>query len=106
MKKPKTIKRLCPYCKVHTEHMVGKSKQTTRGKANPLSTGTKCRSKKRDRGFISVGKHGRTSRMQITQRKRDVKNTSKKTDIRYIWQTCKKQHTQESGIRTKKFETV
>jgi len=102
MKLPKTTKRLCPYCKKHTEH---KTTQTKRKKASSLSLGSKYRAKKRGlaRG---TGNLGRYSKPAITKFKLTGKKQSKKTDLRYECSVCKKTHVQKTGIRAKRVELV
>ena len=103
MKIPKAVKRHCPFCKTHTEHKVKSARKGTPGSAHPLSHGSKKRQKQRgvNRGF---GNQGRYSRKPVGQRKRAGRKTSKKTDLRYECDSCKKTHMQSKGIRTKKLE--
>lgn len=103
MKLPKTIKRYCPFCKKHTDHKVSQSK---RKNASPLKQGSKYRAKKRGlgRGAGNRGKYG--SKPAITKFKMAGKKSSKKTDLRYQCNTCKKSHSQKAGIRAKKVEFV
>jgi len=100
MKIPKLIKRLCPYCKKHTEHKVAQSKKKS---ASSLSYGSKYRAKKRgtSRGY---GNLGRYSKPAITKWKMTGKKSTKKTDLRYECKTCKKAHAQKKGFRAKRLE--
>ncbi len=102
MKIPKTIKRLCPYCKKHTEHKVAQNKKKN---ASSLTYGSKVRAKRRGsaRGY---GNRGRYSKPAITKFKLTGKKVSKKTDLRYQCKVCKKTHMQKKGIRAKRVEFV
>ena len=102
MKVPKLMKRLCPYCRKHTEHKVTQNKRRT---ASSLSYGSKYRA--RSRGAArGTGNLGRYSKPAITKFKMTGSKMSKKTDFRYQCVTCKKTHMQKSGIRAKKVEFV
>lgn len=102
MKIPKTKKRYCPYCKKHTEHKVTQNKKKA---ASSLRHGSKYRARKRGlaRG---LGNQGRYSKPAVTQFKMTGKKSTKKTDLRYECQVCKKMHMQKFGIRAKKVEMV
>ena len=101
MKKPKTIKRLCPYCKKHTEHKMTQAKRRTN--THPLSKGSKKRLRRRGlaRG---IGNLGKISRGAISSFKMTGKKATKKTDFRFECKECKKSHQQKSGIRAKRVE--
>ena len=100
MKLPKTMNRYCPYCKKHSSHKIATNK-----KKNPrsMSYGSKLRAKRRGlaRG---VGNMGRYSKPAITKFKMTGKKSSKKTDLRYECDKCKKKHMQHKGYRAKKLE--
>jgi len=102
MKIPKTIKRLCPYCKKHTEHKVTQAKKKA---PSSLSYGSKYRARKRGkaRGY---GNLGRYSKPAVTKWKMTGKKATKKTDLRYECTVCKKSHVQRMGIRSKRVEFV
>jgi large subunit ribosomal protein L44e len=102
MKIKKVQKRLCKTCKTHTEHKVAQNK--TR-KASPLTKGSKYRARKRGlaRG---VGSLGRYSRPAVSKFKRTGAKNTKKTDLRYTCQSCKKSSVQPGGIRAKRVEFV
>lgn len=102
LKKPKTIKRLCPYCKKHTEHKVTQNKKRS---ASSMTYGSKYRAKKRG-SARGMGNRGRYSKPAITKFKMTGKKATKKTDFRYQCSVCKKSHMQKSGIRAKKVEFV
>lgn len=102
MKIPKLRKRLCPYCKKHTEHKVA---QVKRKKASSLKYGSKVRAKKRGAAY-GAGNLGRYSKPAVTKFKMTGAKTTKKTDIRYQCQVCKKSHAQSKGIRAKRVEFV
>jgi large subunit ribosomal protein L44e len=103
MKKPKTVKRHCPYCKKHTEHKVLISKKRAKGSAHPLSFGSKHRTRKRGqwRGFGNLGKYSKPPKPKMVGKK-----LSKKTDFRYQCKVCGKSHSQKDGFRAKKVELV
>ena len=116
MKKPKTIMRLCPYCRKHTQHKVS---QTKRKQASSLSYGSKVRARRR--GFLcknsssmarrrgrarGFGNLGRYSKPAVTKFKMTGKKQTKKTDFRYQCTVCKKSHVQRYGIRAKRVEMV
>jgi len=101
MKVPKTIKRLCPHCKKHTEHKVNQAKKKTPGSSHPLSKGSQ---KRRDfkKGIGNLGTRG--SKPALSKFKMTGAKQTKKTDFRYECSSCKKQHVQKQGKRAKKVE--
>ncbi|MBW2967065.1 50S ribosomal protein L44e [Candidatus Woesearchaeota archaeon] len=101
MKLPKLVKRLCPYCKKHTEHKVSQAKKRTPGSSRPLAKSAKCRTGF-GKGFGNLGRYG--SRPPIGNFKMTGKKVSKKTDLRYECKECKKLHTQKKGFRAKRVE--
>ncbi|MFP4112582.1 MAG: 50S ribosomal protein L44e [Candidatus Woesearchaeota archaeon] len=105
MKLPKSMKRLCPKCKKHTEHKVASSKKKGMGSVHTLSRGSKIRVMARGE-WRGAGNQGRFSRPPVAQRKRTGSKQSKKTDLRYQCKECNYTHTQVSGTRTKKLEFV
>jgi large subunit ribosomal protein L44e len=102
MKKPKIVKRYCPYCKKHTEHKVTANKKKN---ASSLSYGSKIRARRRGRarGF---GNLGRYSKPAVSKFKMTGAKQSKKTDFRFECKECKKSHVQKKGIRAKRVEFV
>ena len=102
MKKPKTLKRLCPYCKKHTEHKVA---QTKRKQASSMSRGSKHRARARGKAR-GHGNLGRYSKPAVSKFKRTGAKVSKKTDLRYECSVCKKKHMQKKGKRAKRVEFV
>ncbi|MBS3135449.1 50S ribosomal protein L44e [Candidatus Woesearchaeota archaeon] len=100
MKKPKLIKRYCPYCKTHTEHKVTQNKKKN---ASSLTYGSKIRAKKRGKAR-GHGNLGRYSKPAVTKFKMTGKKISKKLDLRFECKKCGKMHIQAEGIRTKKIE--
>ncbi len=103
MKIPKQTKRLCPYCKKHTQHNVKQAKKRTPGAARPLAKSAKKRTGF-GKGCGNLGKYG--SKPPIGSFKMTGKKTSKKTDLRYQCKECKKIHTQKKGFRAKRVEFV
>lgn len=98
MKKPKTTKRYCPYCKKRTEQKI--KNVSSGGTKNSLSRGSKIRA--RLRGLArGVGSKGRYSKPAATKFKRKTK-TTKKTNFLYICSECGKGKTQKKGKRTGK----
>ena len=102
MKLPKTKKRLCPTCKKHTSHKVIQGKK---GASSSLTYGSKYRARARGkaRGF---GNLGRYSKPAVTKFKRAGVKATKKTDLKYQCNECKKIHLQNKGFRAKKIELV
>jgi len=92
MKYPKTVRRLCPHCKKHTEHKVKQVKKKGRSKAHPMSQSVK----RFDRKMKGYGSFPRPNP------KGEGKPT-KKVDLRMECTECKKKHT-KTGFRVKKFE--
>lgn len=103
MKKPKVVRRLCPFCKKHTEHKVKLAKRRSPGSKHPMSYGSKKRAKKRGlaRG---VGNKGRYSKRAISSFKMTGKKASKKADFRYTCKECGKTHGAKKGIRARRVE--
>jgi len=101
MKIPKKTRRYCPYCRKHTEHKI--VFVSTGHKRGSLKRGGLIRAKKRglNRGIGNHGKWG--SKPAIAKWKRKTKST-KKTNIIYTCQVCKKSKTQKKGTRTGKLK--
>jgi len=100
MKLNKTRKRLCPFCKKHTEHTVALNK---RGSPRSMTYGSKVRAKRRGQA-TGNGNLGRYSKPAITKFKMTGKKASKKVDLRYKCKECKKTHAQKKGFRAKRLE--
>jgi len=79
MKVPKAKKRLCKFCKKHTEQKVTLNKRRT---PSSLKKGSKYRARLRGqaRGVGSLGKY---SKPAISKFKRTGAKSTKKTDFRY-----------------------
>lgn len=102
---PKLIRRLCPKCRKHTEHKVEQAKVKGRSSTHPLSRYSKTRTA--IRGLTSgMGNKGKYSMPPIKKRKMMNKKLSKKIDLRYECQVCKKMSQKSKGFRAKKFELV
>ncbi len=102
MKLPKTRKTFCPFCKKHTEQ---KLFQVKKGQPSPLSYGSKIRA--RARGVArGKGNLGRYSKPAVNKWKMAGKKQTKKTDIKFQCNVCKKFHLQNHGIRAKKVEII
>jgi len=100
MKFPKTTKRYCPYCRKHTEHKI--SLVSSGHKRGTLKRGSPQRARKRGRNR-GYGNLGRYSKPAITKWKRKTKAT-KKTNLLYTCQVCKKSHGQRKGKRAGKIQ--
>jgi len=103
MKKPKKIRRHCPFCNKHTEQKV--EIVSTGGKRGTQKKGSIQRAmlRGRGRGYGNKGKWG--SKPAITKWKRKVKST-KKTNFKYTCTKCKKSTVQKKGVRTGKASLV
>ena len=89
MKYPKESKRFCKTCKSHSLHKVKIEKNRGKNKVHPMSQFSQIRMKLR--GFSTgMGNKGKLSRGALNSWKRFNKKQSKKTDLRYTCQTCKK----------------
>ncbi len=98
MKLPKLVRRYCPYCKKHTgQKIVLVSSGHKRG---TMRKGSKERARLRGkaRGY---GNLGRWSKPAVTSWKRKIKST-KKTNLMYTCQECKKSKIQKKGKRAGK----
>ena len=97
MKIPKKTNRYCPHCDKKTEQKI--KSISTGGKRGTLTRGGIARAKLRGRG-VGIGNKGKWgSKPAVTKFKRKSK-TTKKTNIMYTCQTCKKSHYQKKGKRT------
>jgi len=102
MKLPKTRKTYCPKCKKHTEHKIAEAKKRTPSTAHPMSRGGKKRA--RLRGRMGLGSKGRYSKKPLSKFKMTGKKQTKKIDLRYTCNICKKAHTVGKAWRAKKVE--
>lgn len=98
MKLPKIIRRYCPYCKKHTQQKI--SLVSSGHKRGAMKKGSKERARLRGRAR-GYGNLGRWSKPAITSWKRKAKST-KKTNILYTCQECKKSKIQKKGKRAGK----
>ncbi|MCK5321144.1 50S ribosomal protein L44e [Candidatus Pacearchaeota archaeon] len=96
MKRPKTTKRYCPYCKKKTEQKV---KEPSKGKASSMKRGSKVRMKLRGL-WRGIGNQGKYSRMKNQAKKK--RKTTKKTNLMFTCTVCKKSKYQKKGKRTSK----
>ena len=99
MKIPKITNRYCPYCRKKTAQKI--KVVGTGFKRGTLTRGSKVRARLRGigRGIGNLGKWG--SKPAITKNKRKSK-TTKKTNIMYTCQECKKSKYQKKGQRASK----
>lgn len=99
MKIPKTMRKYCIHCRIHTLH-----------KVTQLKSGRK-------RGLLKIGsrRHERRSNIhgyggfpqpQISKGKKYSAKTTKKIDLRYECEKCKKKGIIGEGWRLKKVEFV
>ena len=99
MKYPKKVNRYCKYCKKYTEHKVEEVKNKERG---ALKLGSIQRAKKRGLG-VGMGNKGKWgSKPAISKFKRTGAKLSKKTNLKFTCEICKKTLIQKKGFRTKK----
>ena len=99
MKFPKKVNKYCKYCKVYHEHKIGEVKSKDRGS---LKHGSIKRSKKRGLGMGAGNKGKWGSKPAISKFKRTGAKLSKKTNLKYTCNVCKKTTIQNKGFRTKK----
>jgi len=90
MKKPRTIKTYCPFCKTHTSHDVERVKKK---KASELKWGQRRFRK------VTAGYGG------FPRPKPDREKPTKRVNIRFKCTACKKAHLSPC-MRAKKFELV
>ncbi len=99
MKKPKKVRRYCPYCKKHTIQKV--SLYSSMKHRGTLKWGSIERAKKRGRG-VGKGNLGRWgSKPAVGKWKRKTK-TTKKTNLAYTCSVCGKTKQQKKGKRAGK----
>jgi len=91
MKMPKQFKAHCPFCKAHTVHTV---ERVRRGQASTMTH--IARQKKRANG---TGNQGKFSKVPGGDK------PTKKLNLRYRCNTCKKAHNRE-GFRVSRFDLV
>ena len=101
MKLHKTRRMFCSWCKTHTIHKIIQVKGRER---SALKRGSIQRAALRGRGigFGNKGKWG--SKPAISKWKRTGKKASKKTNLQFQCEVCKKTIGQKQGFRTKKLE--
>lgn len=91
MDMPKKQRRYCPICRKHTIHDV---KRVGGGKKKSSLAQGQRRFKRKMKGFGSFPKSNPKDRAKPT----------KKVDLRYKCEECKKEHVIGVGFRVKKFE--
>ena len=99
MKVPKTVKRYCPKCKVHTLQSVSHNKVGK--KRGALSLGE--RRHKRRSGITG---YGGFPQPKPEKSARHRKKTSKKIDLLYKCSVCNKTTNLKNTFRAKEFEIV
>jgi len=98
MQKPRILKRYCKFCRKHTDQkivLIGSG----HGRGS-LKKGGKVRARMRGR-WRGMGSLGRYSKPAMSSYKRKTKST-KKTNMMYTCQVCKKSLIQNKGTRTGK----
>jgi len=98
LKKPKKLKRYCPYCKKKTDQKI--SIMPTGGKRRELARGSLSRRKQRG-AMPGTGSKGRGSRPAVSKWKRKTKAT-KRNVLVYTCQECKKAKQGKKSIRVSK----
>ncbi len=99
MKLPKQTKRFCRKCKKHTIHKIAEVKNKERG---TLKKGAIARARKRGRGQGAGNKGKWGSKPPISKFKLTGVKSSKKTNLKYTCEDCKKSSIQSKGIRMKR----
>ncbi len=101
MKLPKKTKRYCPYCRKHTDQKI--VLVSTGFKRGTLKRGSIARARLRGkgRGMGNLGKWG--SKKAVSKFKRKTK-TTKKANIMFTCQVCKKSKYMKKGMRTGKIQ--
>lgn len=95
------MKRFCPKCNTHRVHKV--SIVSTGAKRGTMRKGSIQRANLRGTG-IGHGNHGKWgSKPAVAKWKKKAKST-KKTNIKYTCQTCKKSTVNKKGIRTSRLK--
>ena len=96
MKLPKETKRFCLKCKTHTTHKLKVEKNKGKNKTHTMTSFSQIRMKLR--GLTTgLGNMGARSRKAMNAWKRMNKKQSKKTDLRFICQTCNYHTTNKGG---------
>ena len=98
MQHPKNVKKFCKFCGKHTEQKVSQNKKR---KPRSHSKGSKIR-RGFDKGSGNLGTRG--SKPAISKFKMANRKISKKTDLRYQCNECRKSTVQAEGVRAKKVE--
>jgi large subunit ribosomal protein L44e len=88
---PKTQRRYCPFCRKHTMHSI---RRISVGKKRRKMAQGERRVDRKKLGFGSFPKSNPKGRAKPTR----------KLDLRYKCNECKKEHTIGQGFRVKKFE--
>jgi len=105
MKIPKNLKRYCKYCKKHTAHKVHNQSFRGLNKKHTQSRGSQTRVRKRNQRR-GIGNLGRYSKGAMSKWKRTGAKGTKKTDLRFTCEVCKKTTMQPAGMRAKKVELI
>jgi large subunit ribosomal protein L44e len=101
MKFPKQVKRFCPSCKKHTTQIVTQVKAGGRSGSSILK-----KSARRHERRGGIHGYGGFPRPKIENSSRHRQKTSKRIDMRFECQICKKKNVLKGTFRAKKFEIV
>lgn len=99
MKFPKNTKRYCPNCKKHTLQNVIQNKSGRKRGAMTMG-------ERRHHRRSGIKGYGGFPQPRPEKSPRHRKKTSKKIDIRFECQECKKKNVLKNTFRAKKFEIV
>ncbi len=93
MKYPKKMKKFCPVCRKHTEHIAERAKKRGRSAGHPESQSQR-RFKRKMAGYGAFPRPNPKGRAKPTV----------KIDLRFKCTVCGKKHVSGKGFRVKKFE--
>ena len=100
MKIPKTTNRFCPYCRKKTNQKI-KAVGTGFSRGTMTRGGGRVRAKLRGLG-IGIGNLGKWGSKPAQAKHKRKSKTTKKTNIMYTCQVCKKSKYQKKGKRAGK----
>jgi len=100
MKIPKVTNRFCPYCKKKTSQKI-KVVGTGAKRGTMTRGGGKLRAKLRGLG-VGIGNLGKWGSKPANAKHKRKSKTTKKTNLMYTCQECKKSKYQKKGIRAGK----
>ena len=92
MKMPQIVRKYCPFCKKHTEHKIRRERIGSKSR-RALAEGQR-RFKRILKGYGGFPRPNPKGREKPTR----------KVDLRFQCQECKREHIIREGFRVKKFE--